>query len=98
MEMERIAVLLTEHGQEIDGLKHRMKAAEESTSALNQLVTAVAVMAEQMKTMNGNLAALTGKVERLEAEPAKKWRFVVEKTIYFVVAAVVGFVLAHVGL
>ena len=37
-------------------------------------------------------------LEALEAEPAKKWRFVVEKAIYFMVAAVVGFFLAKFGL
>ena len=98
MTPEQIAVKLEDHEHEIGSLKHRMKAAEESTSALNKLVTSVAVMAEQMKTMNGNLATLTGKVERLEAEPGKRWKFVIEKAIYFVVAAVVGFVMAHVGL
>ena len=98
MTQEEIAVKLEDHEHEIGSLKHRMKAAEESSSVLNKLVTSVAVMAEQMKTMNNNLAALTGKVERLEAEPGKRWKFVVEKAIYFVVAAVVGFALAHVGL
>lgn len=98
MEMERIAVLLTEHGQEIDGLKHRMKAVEESNHALTRLATAVEVMAAKQEHMSESMERLTTKVEAIEAEPAKKWRFVVEKTIHFVVAAVVGFVLAHVGL
>lgn len=76
----------------------RIDELERTTTTIQQLATSVAVMAEQMRTMNGNLASLTNKVETLEAEPAKKWRFVVEKVIYFVVAAVAGFVLAQVGL
>ena len=48
--------------------------------------------------MNTSITKLTDDVETLKAEPGKRWKFVVEKTIYFVVAAVVGFVLAKVGL
>lgn len=76
----------------------RLDELEHTTNTIQQLATSVAVLAEQIKTMNNNLTTLTGKVEALEAEPAKKWRFVVEKSIYFVVAAVVGYALAHVGL
>lgn len=76
----------------------RIDELEQTTNTIQQLATSVAVMAEQMKTMNGSIAKLTGKVEAMEAEPGKKWRFVVEKTLYFVVAAVVGFALANIGL
>ena len=76
----------------------RLDELEHPTNTIQQPPTSVAVLAEQIKTMHNNLTTLTGKVEALEAEPAKKWRFVVEKSIYFVVAAVVGFALARVGL
>ena len=41
---------------------------------------------------------LMSDVETLKAEPGKRWKFVIEKAIYFVVAAVVGYFLARVGL
>lgn len=66
--------------------------------AVNELARSVAVMAEKMDVMSTGVDKLATKVEALEAEPAKKWRFVVEKAIYFVVAAVMGFALAHFGL
>jgi len=56
------------------------------------------VMATKQDAMSASVDKLTGKVEALEAEPGKRWKFVVEKAIYFVVAAVVGFMLATVGL
>ena len=65
--------------------------------AVNRLATAVEVMATKQDTMRESLDTLAGKVETLEAEPAKKWRFVVEKTLYFVVAAIAGFVMAKLG-
>jgi len=96
--MEEIAVKLEDHEHEIGSLKHRMKAVEESNTVLNRLATAVEVMATKQDAMSASVDKLTGKVEALEAEPGKRWKFVVEKAIYFVVAAVAGFVLARVGL
>lgn len=98
MDMETIAVTLKDHDNEIGSLKHRMKALEDANATLTRLATAVEVMATKQEAMSNSVDKLTCKVEALEAEPAKKWRFVVEKAIYFVVAAVVGFVLAQVGL
>lgn len=98
MTPEQIAVKLEDHEHEIGSLKHRMKAVEESNAVLNRLATAVEVMATKQDAMRSSMEKLTGKVEALEAEPGKRWKFVVEKAIYFVVAAVVGFILARVGL
>ena len=98
MTPEQIAVKLEDHEHEIGSLKHRMKAVEESNAVLNRLATAVEVMATKQDAMSSSMEKLTGKVEALEAEPGKRWKFVVEKAIYFVVAAVVGFILARVGL
>ena len=98
MDMEQVAVKLEDHEHEIGSLKHRMKAAEESNKALNRLATAVEVMATKQETMSASMDKLTSKVELLEAEPAKKWRFVVEKSIYFVLGAVIAYVLNQAGL
>lgn len=98
MTNEEIAVKLEDHEHEIGSLKHRMKAAEESNGVLHRLVTAVEVMATKQENTMQSVDRLTTKVEALEAEPGKRWKFVVEKAIYFIVAAVVGFALAHVGL
>lgn len=76
----------------------RLDELERTTNTIQQLATSVAVLAEQIKTMNGNLTTLTGKVDALEAEPGKKWRFVVEKSIYFVVGAIIAYALSQVGL
>ena len=98
MDMEQVAVRLEDHEHEIGSLKHRMQAAEESNKALNRLATAVEVMATKQETMSKSVDKLTSKVDALEAEPAKKWRFVVEKSIYFVVGAVIAYILSQVGL
>ena len=76
----------------------RLDKLEESTEAINRMAISMEKMAVKQDAMNGNITKLTTDVETLKAEPAKRWKFVVEKVIYFVVAAVVGFILAKVGL
>ena len=44
------------------------------------------------------LDRLSGDVKELKAKPAKRWESIVEKVIGLVIAAVVGFALARLGL
>ena len=77
---------------------HRIEELSGQIDAVNRLATSVAVMAEKMDTMNKSVTGLSAQVEALEAEPAKKWRFVVEKSIYFAVGAVLAYIFSQVGL
>lgn len=76
----------------------RIKKLEEENKALHDLATSVAVMAQQLKTMNANVSTLAGEVEELKDKPAKRWESFVEKLIWAVAAAVIGFALARIGL
>lgn len=98
MDMEQVAVQLQKIDDRSIRNEGRIKKLEEEHDALHKLATSVAVMAEKMDSMTRSVDTLSSKVEALEAEPAKKWRFVVEKAIYFIVAAVMGYFLAQLGL
>lgn len=98
MVIEEVALKLQETTDRSLRNEGRIKKLEEGQDNIKSLATSVAVMAEQLKGMNSSLTSLTTKVAELEQKPAKRWEFVVEKAIYFVVAAVVGFMLAKVGL
>ena len=94
-----------EHERRLSETEARSKANEKSIldlrcqiDAVNRLATAVEVMATKQDTMSESVDRLAAKVETLESEPAKRWRAVVEKVIFSVVAAVIGFMLAQVGL
>ena len=76
----------------------RLDRLEENTTVLNRLATAVEVMATKQDTLGESVDKLTVKVDSLEAEPAKKWHFIVEKSIYFVVGAVLAYIFSKVGL
>lgn len=89
---------LTEVEERTKSNQHRLDKLEETTEAINKMAISIEKMAMKQDTMNGNITKLTNDVETLKSEPGKRWKFVVEKAIYFVVAAVVGFFLAKVGL
>lgn len=76
---------------------HRLDKLEESTEAINRMAISLEKMAMKQDTMNGSINKLTNDVETLKAEPAKRWKFVVEKAIYFIVAGVMGYFLAKFG-
>ena len=76
----------------------RIKKLEEENGVLHQLATSVAVMAEQLKTMNKSVTTLTSEVEEMKEKPAKRWDALVEKILWGVVGAVLAFFLAKIGL
>lgn len=76
----------------------RIESLEKSTEAINKMAISIEKMVMKQEAMNGSINKLTTDVEALKAEPAKRWKFVVEKAIYFVIAAIMGFVLAKMGL
>ena len=95
---EEMAVKLVETEARSKSNTHRIDKLEQSTEAINRLATSVEVMATKQDTMNENLDKIAEKVEQIEAEPGKRWKSVVEKVTLLVVAAVVGYILARVGL
>lgn len=76
----------------------RIDKLETQTEAINRLATSMAVMAEKQDETTTIVTALDGKVTALEEKPAKRWESLVEKLIWAVAAAVVGFLLAKIGL
>lgn len=89
---------LTETEQRSKSNSHRIEKLEEVTAAINKMAISVEKMAFKQDAMNVSINKLTSDVETLKAEPAKRWKFVVEKSIYFIVAAIMGFILAKFGL
>ena len=98
MNIDELALKLQETTDRSLRNEGRVKKLEEGQDNIKSLATSVAVMAEQMKGVKDSLTSLDTQVTELEQKPAKRWEFVIEKAIYFVVAAVVGFFLAQVGM
>jgi hypothetical protein len=98
MKLSEVEHRATSNTRRIDKLEHQ-------TDALNSLASSVEVMANEQKhqteailDIKKDLTALDGKVETLERKPGKRWDGIVEKAILTVIAAVIGFILAKIGL
>ena len=98
MNIEDISLKLQETTDRSTRNEGRIKKLESESAALHQLATSVAVMAEQMKTMNSSVQTLTTEVEELKDKPGKRWDSLVDKCILAVAGAVLAYFLAKLGL
>nr|DAI21180.1 MAG TPA: Hemolysin [Caudoviricetes sp.] len=76
--------------------KHRIDEAEENNKALQDLSKSVAVMAEQMKTMNSKVDSMDTAVKQLQAVPAKRWDALIAVILSALVTGIVGIVLGKI--
>lgn len=98
MNIEDVAIKLQETTDRSIRNEGRIKKLEGENAVLHQLATSVAVMAEQMKTMNTSVLTLTTEVEELKDKPAKRWDNLVDKIIWAVAGAVLAYIIARIGL
>ena len=98
MNIEDIALKLQETTDRSTRNEGRIKKLESESAVLHQLATSVAVMAEQMKTMNSSVLTLTTEVEELRDKPGKRWDSLIDKIIWAVAGAVLAYVIAKIGL
>ena len=98
MENEQIALKLQETVDRTARNEARIKKLEGEYRVIYDLATSVAVMAEQLKIMSVNVNSLTEKVDDLEGKPGERWDSIIDKIWLTIVAAIVGFALAQIGL
>jgi t-SNARE complex subunit (syntaxin) len=89
---------LTEVEERSKSNSHRLDKLEESTEAINRLATSMEVMAERQEQVVETVGKLDCKVTALEEKPAKRWDGLIDKIVWAIAAALIGFVLAQVGL
>ena len=77
---------------------HRLDKLEESTQILNRLATSMEVKAQRQEQVADTVDKLDCKVTALENKPAKRWEALADKALWSVCAAVIGFILAKLGL
>lgn len=105
MNPDEMAVRLAEVDQRSKSNTHRLDTMEGQISAVNKLATSVELLVQEnkhqteaMNSIKTDVQNLSGKVEAIEQKPAKKWESVGEKVLWLLIAAVLGFALAHLGL
>lgn len=94
-----------EHEKRLADVENRAKSNtrridhfEKQIEAINNVATSVQVLATKVDGMSDTVKSLDSKVEVIEKKPAKRAEAIREKIILAIVAAIVGAVLAKIGL
>lgn len=90
---------LTRLENNLEALRNQNNASHQGIyDRLRTLETASAVQKTQFDSIIDKLDNLTQKVDALESKPGKRWESIVDKAIWAILAAVLAFLLARVGL
>lgn len=77
---------------------HRIDELEADNKALHQLATSVEVLATKQETIEANVTEIKDDVKSLKALPGSRWEAVVKGVITAILAGLIGFALAKLGL
>ena len=89
---------LTEVEERSKSNTHRLDEVEKRQDTLDELVGTVKVLATREEVVESDVKEIKSDVKNLTLKPAKRWDSLVEKIITMVAAAIVGFLLAKIGL
>lgn len=77
---------------------HRISNLEEAVAANNKIAVSVEKMAISVENMQKEVSKQGEKLEELSSRDGAKWRKVTEYIALAIIGAVVGFVIAQIGL
>ena len=77
---------------------HRIDDLEKRQDNLEELTGTVKVLAVREQNVENDVKEIKNDVKALTNKPAKKWENLSEKIILTIASAVVGFILAQIGL
>lgn len=89
---------LTEVEERSRSNTHRLDDVEKRQNTLDELVGTVKVLATREEVVESDVKEIKNDVKALTAKPGKRWDAMVDKITLTLVAAVIGFILAKIGL
>ena len=89
---------LTEVEERVKSNTKSINELEKRQDDLDELVSTVKVLAVREENVESDVKEIKSDVKSLTNKPAKRWDDFVEKVIWLVAAAIIGFALAHIGL
>lgn len=89
---------LTEVEERSKSNTHRLDEVEKRQDNLDKLVATVEVLAVKESNVENDVKEIKSDVKSLTSKPGQKWDSLVDKIILTIAAAVVGFLLAQMGL
>ena len=90
--------MLIEADQRSKSNTHRIDKLEETTDSINKIATSMESIAIRQEHIGKQVDKLDTKVETLESKPGKRYEQLITNAMWAIVAAVVTYVLSHVGL
>ena len=76
----------------------RIDKLEKQSERQDELIKAVAVMAEKQSEMDKNLGEIKNDIKVIKDKPCKRWDAIVDKILLAIVAGLIGFILFKLGL
>ena len=98
MTHEELIALTHDNEQRSKSNTYRIDKLEEQQKQLSDLVSAVAVLAEKQSQIGDDVDDIKREIKVLAEKPAKRWDGVVDKIISAIIAAIMGYALARIGL
>ena len=77
---------------------HRINELQEHQTALDRLATSVEVLATKQEAIEENVNEIKADVKSIKALPGSRWEAVVKGLITAILAGLIGFALAKLGL
>lgn len=98
MTHEELIALTHDNEQRSKSNTHRIDKLEEQQKQLSDLVSAVAVLAERQNQIGDDVNSIKRELKTIAEKPAKRWDGIVDKIISTIIAAIMGYALARIGL
>ena len=89
---------LTELESRTKSNTHRLDDVEKRQDKLDDLVGTVRLLADREKRVEDDVGEIKSDVKSLKQKPGQKWDSFVDKAFWAVVAAVIGFIMARLGI
>ena len=77
---------------------HRLDEMEKRQDDLEVIANSLTLLAAREERVENDVKEIKAEVKSLAAKPGKRWESMEEKVLLAIVAAVVGFILAQIGL
>jgi hypothetical protein len=97
MDEKDIEHRLTEVESRSKSNQHRIEEVEKRQDNLDELVSTVKVLAVREENVETDVKEIKADVKSLTGKSGQRWDGLVDKIILTIAAAVVGFILAHIG-
>ena len=98
MAHEELIALTHDNEQRSKSNTYRIDKLEEQQKQLSDLVSAVAVLAERQNQIGDDVNSIKRELKSLTEKPAKRWDSIMDKIISTIIAAIMGYALARIGL